>query len=370
MTTRRTFLDATGSARPDQRVLDAVSSQLAQTLGTPGRTHHEGLAARHLLDAARAAFADSLGVQPNDIIVTSSHVQAVHLGIRAATAARARVGRGIVLSRGERTTVLHAARFSGDPLMIEVNDQGRVNVSEFVSAVQRPGIALAALQHSNAEVGTIQPTAEVLTAARDAGVPLFVDAASSGGNVALGDSWDLLALDAGEWGSPFRIGVLAARSRVRLRPQWPEDSDAWFPGGVDPIAVFAAAAAFQVALADLENEDARRRHLTAHFRKAATGLNHIEVMGPDDQRLPHTVTLALQGVDGEALATELDRRGIAVGTGSSCSSSTVEPNHVLTAMGARFGGSIRITLDRYASAEDVEILLTELPAAMEAVSTG
>jgi cysteine desulfurase len=136
---------------------------------------------------------------------------------------------------------------------------------------------------------------------------------------------------------------------------------------VDPAAAFAAAVAYEQALERQEASGRTRAALVERIRSQAATHAGVRAVGDPEHRLPHVVTLAFDGVDGEALATELDRRGVAVGTGSACSSSTVEPSHVLTAMGVPFDGSIRITLDAQATAADVEVLLRDLGPALETV---
>lgn len=364
------YLDAAGAARPDPVAATAFSRALASSWGHPHRPHSEGRRSRAALDTARELFSSTLGVRPSDVVFTSSHVQALHLAVRAMAAARETVGRRIVAPRTERTSALHAAAYSGEVVPVDVDQEGRVDVPAMTRALHGGGVALALQHAANGEVGTVQPLAAVHEVAREAGVPLLVDAGSAAGAVPLPAAWDAVVLDSGEWGAPVRLGVLVARTRVRLRPRWPEDADAWFPGGVDPAAAFAAAVAYEQALERQEASRSARASLTARIRSQAGTHSGVRAVGDPEQRLPHVVTLAVDGVDGEALAAELDRRGIAVGTGSACSSSTIEPSHVLTAMGVPFDGSIRISLDAQATAEDVEVLLRELGPALEAVRGG
>ena len=368
--TTRAYLDAAGAARPDPAALTGLTRALGASWGNPHRPHSEGRQARAALDAARELFAHTLAVRPDDVIFTSSHVQALHLGVLALAAARSRVGSKVVAARAERTSALHAAAFAGRLTPVEVDGLGRIDLDGMTTALREEGVALGLLHVGNGEVGTLQPVDAVHEVARGAGVPLLVDAASAAGSVPLPQGWDVLALDGGEWGSPVRLGVLVARSRVRMRPRWPEDADAWFPGGVDPAAAFATAVAFEQSLARLERSDAERRALTGRVRAAASSLPGVRAVGDPDARLPHVVTLAVDGVDGEALSTELDRRGVAVGTGSACSSSTIEPSHVLTAMGARFDGSIRLTLDAQVTTSEIDLFLEVLAPALARVRSG
>jgi cysteine desulfurase len=236
-----------------------------------------------------------------------------------------------------------------------------VDEDRMTTAVRAPGVALAALQHSNGEVGTLQPVAAVHAAARAAGVPLLVDAGAAVGHADVPETWDLLAADPADWGAPSGVGILAVRERVRFLPPGPEDPDPWAPGGVSVPAAFAAAVGLQAVLADRAAEEERRRGLVDRIRRAVRAVPDVEVVGDPDARLPHVATFSFLYVDGEALQSELDRAGFAVGSGSACTSSTLEPSHVLAAMGVLTHGNVRLALDRSTTDADVDRFLAVLP---------
>ena len=193
------------------------------------------------------------------------------------------------------------------------------------------------------------------------------DAGASLGHDEVPDAWDVLAAQPADWGGPAGVGVLAVRQRVRTVPPGPEDADPWAPGGVSVPAAFAAAVALQAVVADRAAQDARRRALADRVRAAAAAIPDVEVVGDPDDRLPHVVTFSCLYVDGEALVTELDRAGFAVGSGSACTASTLEPSHVLAAMGVLTHGNVRIALDRSTSEDDVDRFLAVLPGAVQRV---
>ncbi len=263
--------------------------------------------------------------------------------------------------------MLHAADFvtaaaGGSRVTTPVDRLGRVDVEAMTAAVAAPGVALAALQHANGEVGTLQPVGAVHEAARRAGVPLLVDAGASLGHVPVGDAWDLLAADPGDWGGPAGVGVLVTRRGVRRSPDGPQDDDRWFPGGVSVPAALAAAVALQQAVATAAADDARRRALVDRVRSVVPQrVPDVAVVGDPAARLPHVVTFSCLYVDGEALVTALDARGFAVGSGSACTSSTLEPSHVLAAMGVLTQGNVRIALPVGVSDADVDAFLDVLP---------
>ena len=369
---RRVNLDSSGRAPWHPLARQAFLEALEDGWADPRRLHAEGRRAAALLDGAREAIAHALGARTPEVHLTPSHAAALHAGVLATAAGRRRAGGDVVVGAVERAAVLHAAQTAasaqgGRRVVVPVDRQGRVEPQAMHDAIGAPGVAVAALQQANGEVGTLQPVEQVHAAARDAGVPLLVDAGAAVGHVEPADTWDLLAADPADWGAPAGLGVLAVRQRVRVLPPGPADPDPWAPGGVSVPAAFAAAVGLQAVLADRAAEDARRRALVDRIRAAAGVIRDVEVVGDPDDRLPHVVTFSCLYVDGEALLTELDRAGFATGSGSACTSDTLEPSHVLAAMGVLTHGNVRITLDRTTTSEDVDRFLAALPRAVARV---
>jgi len=363
-TLSRTFLDAGGGAPLLPQARAAFVEALDQGWADPRRLHTEARRARMLLDGAREAVASVVGARTQDVDLAPSHTTALHSAVLAVAAGRRRVGTQVVVGAVERAAVLAAADRLGPDVRVTVpvDRLGRVDVDAFTAAVARPGVALAAMQHANGEVGTLQPVAEAHEAARRAGVPLLVDAGASLGHVAVGPAWDLLAADAGDWGGPAGIGVLVTRPGVRRSPDRPDDEDRWFPGGVSVPAALAAAVALQVAEQSRSADDVARRALVDRIRhRVAAEVPDVDVVGDPDDRLPHVLTFSCLYVDGETLVGGLDALGFAVGSGSACTSSALEPSHVLAAMGALTHGNVRLALPRGTSAQDVDRFLDALP---------
>jgi cysteine desulfurase len=367
-TARRVVLDAGGRAPLLAEARTAFLEALDQGWADPRRLHAEGRRARMLLDGAREAIAAVVGARTAEVDLAPSHTAALHGAVRSVARGRRRVGAQVVTGAVERAAVLHAADFVGQRVTVPVDTHGRVDADELAGAVAGPGVALVALQHANGEVGTLQPVEAAHHAARAAGVPLLVDAGASLGHVPVGDAWDLLAGDAGDWGGPSGLGLLVARSGVRRSPDWPEDEDRWFPGGVSVPAALAAAVALQVACSTQAADDAERRRLVDLVRtRAAAEVPDVDVVGDPVGRLPHVVTFSCLYVEGESLLTALDARGFAVGSGSACTSSALEPSHVLAAMGALTHGNIRLALPRGTTERDVVRFLDELPGIVRGV---
>ncbi|AEI11935.1 cysteine desulfurase family protein [Cellulomonas gilvus] len=366
----RVVLDAGGRAPLLPAAREALVAALDEGWADPRRLHAEGRRARLLLDGAREAIAGALGARTDDVDLAPSLTAALHGAVRSIAHGRRRSGPDVVVGAVERAAVLHAADFvtdraGGRRVTVGVDGTGRVDPEAFAEAVAAPGVALAALQHANGEVGTLQPVEQALGAARPAGVPLLVDAGASVGHVGVGDAWDVLAADPGDWGGPGGLGVLVTRAGVRRAPDWPQDDDRWFPGGVSVPLALAAAVALQHAVATAERHAVRLHGLVDLVRsEVAARVPAVDVVGDPVQRLPHVVTFSCLYVDGEAIVTELDRRGFAVGSGSACTSSTLEPSHVLAAMGALTQGNVRLALHPGTSEADVHAFLDALPSAV------
>jgi len=372
-TVPRVVLDSGGRAPLLPEARTAFVEALDQGWADPRRLHAEGRRARMLLDGAREAIATVVGARTQDVDLAPSHTAALHAAVRSVARGRRRVGSDVVVGAVERAAILNAADFvaaagGGRRVTVPVDRTGRVDASQLADALARPGVTLAALQHANGEVGTLQPVDSAHEAARAAGVPLLVDAGASLGHVDVGAAWDVLAADAGDWGGPGGIGVLVTRAGVRRSPDWPDDEDRWFPGGVSVPAALAAAVALQVAVSTRSADDAARRALVDRVRAGvAASIPDVDVVGDPVDRLPHVVTFSCLYVEGEALLGALDARGFAVGSGSACTSSALEPSHVLAAMGALTHGNIRLALPRGTTSADVDRFLAELPGIVAGV---
>ncbi|MFJ6859888.1 cysteine desulfurase/sulfurtransferase TusA family protein [Streptomyces werraensis] len=367
------YFDAASGAPLHPVARQALLASLDEGWADPARLYKEGRRARLLLDAAREAAAEAVGCRPDELVFTPSGTAAVHSGIAGALAGRRRTGRHLIVSAVEHSSVLHAAEVhrdgGGTVTEVPVDRTGAVRPSEFAGAL-RPDTALACLQSANHEVGTLQPVAEAAEACRAAGVPLLVDAAQSLGWGPVEGGWSLLAASAHKWGGPSGVGLLAVRKGVRFAPQGPRDEreSGRAPGFENLPAVVAAAASLRAVRAEAAQEAARLRELTDRIRARVPRLvPDVEVVGDPERRLPGVVTFSCLYVDGETVLHELDRAGFSVSSGSSCTSSTLTPSHVLRAMGVLSEGNVRVSLPPGTEEEDVERFLDVLPGVVAGV---
>ncbi|MDQ1482181.1 MAG: cysteine desulfurase, partial [Actinomycetota bacterium] len=256
---------------------------------------------------------------------------------------------------------------------VPVDRLGRVDLNALNQAVAVPGTVLAAVQSANGEIGTRQPLEEAHARCRAHGIPLLVDAMASLGRDGVPEHFDVLAGDARSWGGPSGLGVLVVPERTRWRRPGPPSEVEHGRTDIEPMVplALAAAQAWQDTQASRMDQATSSSALIARLRTAAQELRDVEVVGDPHERLPHVLTFSLLYVDGEALVIELDRRGFALGSGSACTSGTLEPSHVLAALGVLTHGNVRVTLPLAPIAptleEDVSRFIAELPEAVAAV---
>ncbi|MGP2439449.1 cysteine desulfurase/sulfurtransferase TusA family protein [Streptomyces sp. JW3] len=358
------YFDAASAAPLHPVARQALLASLDEGWADPSRLYREGRRARMLLDAAREAAAEAVGCRVDELVFTSSGTRAVRTGVAGALAGRRRVGRHLIVSAVEHSSVLHAGEAleaaGGTVTQVGVDRTGAVDPEAYAAAL-RADTALACLQSANHEVGTEQPVAEVAEACRAAGVPLLVDAAQSLAWGPVAGGWSLLTGSAHKWGGPVGVGLLVVRKGVRFAPAEAAETE-------NLPAIVAAAASLRAVRAAAAQEAARLRELTDRVRARVPRLvPDVEVVGDPARRLPGIVTFSCLYVDGETLLHELDRAGFSVSSGSSCTSSTLTPSHVLRAMGVLSEGNVRVSLPSGAAEADVERFLEVLPGAVAGV---
>lgn len=351
------------------RTLEAA---LATGWADPTRLHPPGRRARALLDAAREVLATALGVRPDELSLHAGAETALELGLTGLRHARRRAGARVVAGAAERSVLLLQP---GAEQPVPVDRAGRVDTAAYAVALGGADVAAAVLQTANGEVGTRQPVAEVDALCSERGVPLLLDATASLGrdpDALPGAPGSVVVADAASFGGP-PLGLLAVRARTRWGLPGPrreaeqgrEHAAPWVP------VVLAAAEAWRQTAAAAADEERAARELVDRVRWAAAAVPDVEVVGDPDDRLPHVVTFSVLYADGEVLLDELARRGLAVASGSACTSSALRPSHVLAAMGVLTHGNVRVTLPLQAvsptRADDVERLCRELPDAVATV---
>ena len=363
---QRAVLDAApGPMHPAAR--ETFLAALDAGWADPRRLHSEGRRAAALLDTARSVLAAGLDARPDEVTLHPTGSHALLAGLRGIRLARRRVGATIVTTAVDQALVLREP----DVDAVGVDSEGRLDLVALRERLAAPHVALCVLAAANQEIGTRQPIADALAASAAAGVPLLVDLAASWGRSPLPPRPDAYAADASSVGGP-PLGVLAVRPGTRVKRQPVSTPER----GLEPAPPFvplalAAAEAWRHQEADREVEDRATSALIDRIRAAAAALPDVQVVGSATDRLPHVATFSVLYVDGETLVHELDRRGFAVASGSACTADTLEPSHVLAAIGAVTHGNVRITLPTSAvaphRAQDVDRFCTVLPDAVSTV---
>ena len=358
------YLDAAAGLPLHPAAHEALLAALDDGWADPAKLYAEGRRARRLLDGAREAVAAALGARADEVSFAPSGTLAASLGLLGAVGGRQRTGAHVVHSAIEHSCVLTAVAHTGGPATaVGVDRLGRVDVEDFAAAL-RPDTAVAALISASHEVGTVQPVDLVAERCAAVGVPLLVDAAQTAGRAPMPTGWSVLTASAHKWGGPPGVGVLAVRTGTRWRSPLPVDAHTGdrVPGALPLPSVLAAAVGLQAAVAEAPAEDARLRALVDRLRARVPDLvEDMVVVGDPVGRLPHLVAFSSPYLDGETLLRGLDREGLSVSSGSSCSATMLEPSHVLAAMGLLSHGNLRLSLHRGTTEDDVDRLLEVLP---------
>ncbi|HEU4354011.1 MAG TPA: cysteine desulfurase family protein [Actinomycetota bacterium] len=368
-----TYLDHASATPLSEQARDALVAAL-DAFGDPMRLHANGLAARRLLDDARAQIADTLCAQPDEIVFTSGGTESVALAIWGGVRPIREIGDRIVTSRVEHPAVggvLNTLETDGcRSVLVPVDREAQVDLDVFASEVRQPGTLLASIQHANHETGTMQPIAEAARLCREAGVLFHTDACQTVGRLPVDTSRlevDLLSLSAHKFGGPPGVGALYVRRGVPVAA-YPcgDDRERRRRSGMENIpGVAAMAAALRAAMDDSGDQAARQWTLTDRLRRGLAQIPGVDVHGHGTQRVPHLVCFSVPDVDARVLTMALDDRGFRIAAGSNGAGAPDEPSAVLEHMGVPGRPSFRVSLGRQTTPEDIEALLATLPGLVE-----
>jgi cysteine desulfurase len=361
----RHYLDHASSVPLRPEVVAALRDWLDVVAADPGRLHEEGRVVRVHIEAAREQVAGLLGARPRQVVFTSSGSEAINAAVWGAT--RAHPGAAVLCAAVEHSAVRDASERAAPVETLPVDRCGRIELDALSAALERHAASPPALVHcqwANHEVGTIQPVREIVARCRAAGVPVHVDAASACGHLPtdLEDlGADLVSVSAHKLGGPPGAGALWVRPGLRIEPLLVggQQERARRAGLENAAAIVGFGAAADALSADggarLDAEATESRRLVADLLAAAGAVNGVALVGdPDpDGRLPHIACLGVAGVEAEPVVIGLDRAGIAVHSGSACSSESLEPSPVLEAMGVDASRSLRLSVGWSSTDADV-----------------
>lgn len=372
---RRAYFDHAATSPLDERVLSAMLPYLASHWGNPSSVYAEGREARRGLDQARRTVAEILNARPNDIVFTSGGSESDNLALRAVAAATER--RHIITTAIEHHAVLHTVERLGREgfriTYLPVDRQGFVDLDALARAIDAD-TALVSIMYANNEVGTVEPLAEAtrLVKSRDARIAVHTDAVQAAGMLDLDVERlgvDLLSLAAHKFYGPKGVGVLYVRPRTPFQAQTLGGSqERNRRAGTENVAgAVGLATALKLAYDEFDARNAHYRALRDRLLdELPARVPDVVVTGPSDRsrRLANSASFCLGGVEGEAVLLQLDLQGFAASSGSACTTASLEPSHVLLAMGISADlarGSLRLTVGKDNTMEDVKRLLDVLP---------
>jgi cysteine desulfurase len=365
----RAYLDHASTTLPRPEAIAALTQWATLPPGDPGRLHEEGRIVRDALEIARSQVADLVGVAGRQVVFTSGATESINAAAWGAT--RPAPGLPVLCAAVEHSAVRDASARLAPVEDVAVDGAGRIEVDALrerlrMSSLPRP--ALVHCQWGNHEVGTLQPVNEVVALCREAGVTVHVDAAAACGHVPLDlaalDA-DLVSISAHKLGGVPGAGALIVRRGSRFEPLLVGgEQERGRRAGLEALPALLAFGAAAAALAGgtMTGEATAARRQIAAVVDAALAVEGVAVVGPAaEERLPQLVCLGVEGVEAEPVLIGLDRAGVAVHSGSACSSESIEPSPVLEAMGVDPSHSLRVSVGWSTTDADCDTFAREFP---------
>ena len=376
MPDRTIYLDHAATTALDARVLDAMLPYFTVEYGNASSIYTLGRHAMQAIDSSREQVAEILNCRPTEITFTGCGSESDNLAIKGMAFASQKKGNHLITSPIEHHAVLHTCqyleRFGFKTTYLPVDSYGCVNPDDVGRAITDSTV-LVSIMYANNEVGTIEPIAEIGRICRARKIPFHVDAVQAGGSlpidvVAL--NADLLSLSAHKFYGPKGIGIHYTRQSMRLLPQLQGGSqERGRRAGTENVAgIVGAATALRLAYEDLPEVMPRIIALRDRLIAGLLTIPGSHLTGHPTDRLPNNASFCFEGVEGESILLNLDLLGIAASTGSACTSGSVDPSHVLLAMGVPVElahGCLRLTLGKANTDADIDTVLAALPGIIE-----
>ena len=371
------YADNAATTKMSRTAMDAMLPCMDKIYGNPSSLHSVGQKAAEVLTAARETMARCLGCQPKEIIFTSGGSEADNQAIMSAAAKGERRGKKHIVSTAfEHHAVLHTLKAlearGFEITLLDVHENGLVTPEEVEAAI-RPDTCLVSVMYANNEIGTIQPIREIGAVCRRLGVPFHTDAVQAAGHLHINvaeDNIDMLALSAHKFHGPKGIGALYIRTGIP--PVSIIHGGAQERGkraGTENLpAICGMAAALEEACANIDVNAAKVQRLRDKLIDGLSAIPHCALNGDRTHRLPGNVSFCFEGIEGESLLLLLDAKGICASSGSACTSGSLDPSHVLLAIGRPHEvahGSLRLTLCEENTEEEVDYMLREIPQVVE-----
>jgi cysteine desulfurase len=370
---RLVYLDNNATTRMREEALDAMMPYMKDVYGNASSIHQFGRPARKAIDEARIKVAALLGAaSPEEIIFTSGGTESDNYAIKGAAHALKQKGNHIITSAIEHHAVLNSCKFLEKEgfkvTYIGVDQYGMVNPDDVKKAITDKTI-LITIMHANNEVGTIEPVEEIGSLAKEKGVYFHTDAVQAVGKLpfAVKDmDIDLLSMSAHKIYGPKGVGALYMKKGTRLTAQmYGGHHEMGRRAGTENVAgIVGLGRAAELAKREIP-EEGKIKELRDYLYKGITSkIEDVKLNGHPDKRLPNTLNLSFTYLEGESIILNLDMEGVAVSTGSACTSGTLEPSHVLSAMGidpVNTQGSVRFSLGKDNTKDQMDYVISVLP---------
>ena len=363
------YADNAATTAMSRTAIDAMLPYLDNIYGNPSSLHSVGQRAKEALDAARETVAQCLGCEPREIIFTSGGSEADNQAIISAARNGARKGKKHLIStKFEHHAVLHTIdklRKEGfDVTLLDVHENGVVRVEDVAAAI-REDTALVSVMFANNEIGTIQPIRAIGALCRERGIPFHTDAVQAIGHVPVNVqemNIDLLSCSAHKFHGPRGVGFLYARRGIPLTNiiEGGAQERGKRGGTENTPAIAGMAAALREAVDHMAENTEKVTRLREALIAGLTTIEHARLNGDRAQRVPGTVHFCFEGIEGESLLLLLDRKGIAASSGSACTSGSLDPSHVLLAIGLPHEvahGSLRLSVGEYNTDEEMTYIV-------------
>lgn len=368
----RIYMDNAATTRVTEPVAQAMLPYLTEIYGNPSSVHAFGREARKAMEAARRQVAEALGAQPNEIYFTGCGTESDNWAIRGAAEKHKSRGRHIITSAIEHHAVLHACQqlekegFS--VTYLPVDEYGLVSPQSLKEALREDTI-LVSVMLANNEIGTIEPIEELSAIAREAGALFHTDAVQAIGSVKIDVNQlgvDMLSLSGHKFHAPKGVGALYIRSGVRIGRlmEGGAQERAQRPGTENLASIVGLGKAIELACADIDGHNQKLAAMRDRMIEGIlSGIPEVRLNGHPQKRLPGNVNVSVRYVEGESLLLNLDFKGIAASSGSACTSGSLDPSHVLLAIGLSHEtahGSLRFSLSEENTEQEVDQVVRAL----------
>ena len=368
----KVYLDNNATTKVDEEVVKAMMPYFSEYYGNPFSLHLFGAETGKAITEARQTIADILKAKPNEIIFTASGSEGDNLAIRGIAKAYKHRGKHIITSTIEhpavKNTFIDLMDDGFEITMVPVDENGVIIMDEFKKALREDTI-LVSVMHANNEVGSFQPIEEIAKITKERKIIFHVDAVQTMGKVEIYPEKmgiDLLSFSGHKFHAPKGIGVLYKRDGVRLARiiTGGNQEGKRRPGTSNVPYIVGLAKALQMAVANMKEEWNREETLRDYFEdEVLKRIPEIKINGKGARRLPGTSSITFKYLEGESMLLNLSLKGIAVSSGSACSSDSLQPSHVLLAMGvpAEFAhGTLRFSLSKYTTKEEIDYTIESL----------